>query len=87
MMFPTFKMLQNNIDDFEKRVDILMLDYEKIVHYKNDKFSIFLMNKGREPSSKPRFVFFSEGRLIDEVIGANIPELSDKVYKHIPMVY
>ena len=47
MMFPTFKMLQNTIDDFEKRVDILMLDYEKILQYKNDKFSNQFNNRPR----------------------------------------
>lgn len=38
MMFPTYKSLLTSIDDFEKRVDILMVDIEKIATYKNDKF-------------------------------------------------
>lgn len=39
MMYPTYKNLQSNIDDFEKRVDIFTLSYSKIQTYRNDKFS------------------------------------------------
>ncbi|KAM3137895.1 hypothetical protein pb186bvf_009976 [Paramecium bursaria] len=80
MMQPTYKSLQTNIDDFEKRVDIFTLSYNKIVHYKHDKFN-------KEPSAKPRFLFFYEGKIVDEVNGADIPAIYEKVQKYLPMVY
>ncbi|CAD8073517.1 unnamed protein product [Paramecium primaurelia] len=80
MMIPTYKTLQTSIDDFEKRVDIYTLGYGKILTYKHDKFN-------REPTSKPRFVFYQEGRLVDEVQGADIPAIIERVYKYLPMVY
>lgn len=38
-------------------------------------------------SSKPRFVFFQGGKVIDEVVGADSPSLEEKVIKNLPMVY
>ena len=44
LMFPTYRSLGTSIDDFEKRMNFLLMDFEVIQHttqFKNDKFSNF----------------------------------------------
>ena len=78
-LFPTYKNFALNIDDFEKRVDIILLDQDYLEEYKNDRL--------RDPSCRPKILFFLEGAIIDEVLGANIPSLIDKVNRYIPLAY
>ena len=33
----------------------------------------------------PKFLFILEGKVQDEVIGANIPDFTEKFKKHIPL--
>jgi hypothetical protein len=43
-MFPTYKTQGTSIDDFEKRMNFLLMDYEVIANttaFKLDKFCIF----------------------------------------------
>lgn len=91
MMFPTYKSLLTSIDDFDKRVDILMVPIENVKGYKNDKFRnyslIFIYSLDRDNTTKPKFVFFQEGKVVDEVNGADIPNVVDKIIKYLPMVY
>ncbi|KAL4460944.1 hypothetical protein ABPG74_016416 [Tetrahymena malaccensis] len=77
-MYPTYNQLMISIDDFEKRIDILLLDQDKLVSYKNDKF---------HATCQPKFLFISEGKIIDEVVGTNIPVFIEKVNKYIPLSY
>ena len=37
------------------------------------------LNVDKEPSAKPRFLFFYEGKIVDEVSGADIPAIYEKV--------
>ncbi|KAL4506864.1 hypothetical protein ABPG72_001285 [Tetrahymena utriculariae] len=104
-MFPTYNQLMISIDDFEKRIDILLVNYyksiftlphitliyqllqyyfvqkldqDKLVNYKNDKF---------HATCQPKFLFIYEGKIIDEVVGTNIPVFIEKVNKYIPLSY
>ena len=66
-LFNTYKLLQTTvIDEFEKRVDIVLVDQEKIAGLKNDKFTA---------TSRPKILLAMEGRIIVEINDANIPEL------------
>eukprot|EP00825_Cyclidium_porcatum_P007627 TRINITY_DN13827_c0_g1_i2.p3 TRINITY_DN13827_c0_g1~~TRINITY_DN13827_c0_g1_i2.p3 ORF type:complete len:103 (-),score=27.99 TRINITY_DN13827_c0_g1_i2:108-416(-) len=79
MMFSTYQQLAMSIDDFDKRVDIILLQVEKLVEYKNEKIT--------DVTCRPKFLFFMEGKIKDEIQGANIPALIEKVNKHIPLAY
>ncbi|EGR32666.1 thioredoxin domain protein 3 [Ichthyophthirius multifiliis] len=68
-MYPTYNQLMLSIDDFEKRIDILLLDQDKLVNYKSDKFS---------STCKPKFLFISDGKIIDVVEGTNVPVFVDR---------
>ena len=35
-------------------------------------------------SCRPKFLLILEGKILDEVNGANIPELTEKIYKNMP---
>lgn len=49
------------------------------------QFHNYVLDK--DSSSKPRFVFYYEGKYLDEVAGADIPALVERIYKYLPMVY
>lgn len=64
-LYNTYKLLQTTvIDEFEKRVDILMVDQEKLVGLKNDKFTA---------TSRPKILLAIEGKILVEINDANIP--------------
>jgi len=78
MMYPLYKQLSTTFDDFDKRVDIILLAQEKLIVYKDDKL---------RSTCKPKFLLCMEGRIKEEIHGANLPELSDKISKLIPLSY
>ena len=46
-----------------------------MINLVTDKFNFI----DKEPSAKPRFLFFYEGKIVDEVNGADIPAIYEKV--------
>jgi hypothetical protein len=65
---PCFKNLQTAvIDEFEKRVDIILVDVEKLEELKNPAFE---MN-----TTKPKIILALEGKIVHEVNGPNNSEL------------
>lgn len=77
LMNPTYKYLSQNIDDFDKRIEFGQLEFEKLKLLKDDKkFQTICM---------PKFLFILKGKIEDEVNGANIPDFTEKVKRHIPL--
>lgn len=74
LMNPTYKRLTNETDDWEKRLEFIEVDYEKIE-------SLQLTAK---VSCRPKFILLLNGSKVDEVNGTNIPELLSKIEKYIP---
>eukprot|EP01016_Furgasonia_blochmanni_P052069 TRINITY_DN8263_c0_g5_i1.p1 TRINITY_DN8263_c0_g5~~TRINITY_DN8263_c0_g5_i1.p1 ORF type:complete len:126 (+),score=32.34 TRINITY_DN8263_c0_g5_i1:138-515(+) len=74
IMQSTFRKVATEIDDFEKRMEFLSVDSEKVK-------GLF---KNMVVTCRPKFLFLLEGRIIDEVNGANTPEIMEKIHKHIP---
>lgn len=78
-LIPCYKNLQTQIiDEFEKRVDIILVDQEKIANLNNDKF---------KATSKPKILLALEGKIIHEVKdGPNISDLEENVKKFVPYI-
>lgn len=78
-LMPTYKTLQTQvIDEFEKRVDIILVDQEKIANLNNDKF---------KSNSRPRILLALEGRIVHEVLsGPNVSDLEENVKKFVPYI-
>lgn len=79
-MNPCYKNLQTQvIDEFEKRVDIILVDQEKLAALNNDKFKC---------TSRPKLLLVLEGKIIHEVKeGPNISDLEDNVRKYVPYIW
>lgn len=79
-MFPCYKNLQTTVvDEFEKRVDIILVDMEKLVALNNDHF---------KATSKPKILLALEGKIIYQVRdGPNIPDLEESVKKNVPYIW
>lgn len=67
-LMPCYKNLQTQtIDEFEKRVDIVLVDQEKVANLNHEKF---------KATSKPRILLALQGRIIHEVqSGPNVSDL------------
>lgn len=78
-MFPCYKNLQTTVvDEFEKRVDIILVDQEKLENLANDSF---------KATSKPKILLALEGKIIHQVRdGPNIPDLEENVKKFVPYI-
>lgn len=78
-LMPCYKNLQTQvIDEFEKRVDIILVDQEKIEKLNNDKF---------KATSRPKILLALEGKIIHEVPnGPNISDLEENVKKFVPYI-
>ena len=78
-MNPCYKNLQTQvIDEFEKRVDIILVDMEKLANLNNDKFKC---------TSRPKLLLSLEGKIIHEVKeGPNISDLEENVRKYVPYI-
>lgn len=79
-MFPCYKNLQTAVvDEFEKRVDIILVDQEKLANLNNENF---------KATSKPKILLALEGKIIHQVRdGPNIPDLEENVKKHVPYIW
>jgi hypothetical protein len=61
-----------------------------VTDFKIDRFGIILYsyilnNKYLACTCKPKFLFILNGKIVDEVNGANISDLNEKILKHIPL--
>lgn len=110
MMFPTYQDLSSTIDDFDKRLDFIMV-YQKLIckdlsvlknsflkrnskatEVKRKKRNLVYTLKNNNyffkfwiaASCRPKFLLILEGKIVDEVHGANLPELTEKIFKNIP---
>ncbi len=76
-MNPAYKKLRDEgIDEFEKRVDIVLASCEKLDGL-NEKF---------KATCKPKLLLCLEGKIIHEINGPNISELEDNVRKYVPYI-
>ena len=77
-LIPFYKNLQTNvIDEFEKRIDIIMLDQEKIEALNLPDF---------HATSKPKIIIALQGRIIFTANGPNATELEEHVKKNVPYI-
>ena len=75
---PCYKKLRDEvIDEFEKRVDVVLASQEKLEELNNDKFKV---------TCKPKLLLCLEGKIIHEINGPNIPELEENVRKYVPYI-
>jgi len=75
-LMPFYKNLQTNIiDEFEKRVDIILLDQEKIESLNLPEF---------HSTCKPKIIIALQGKIIFTANGPNTSELEDQVKKNVP---
>jgi hypothetical protein len=54
-----------------------MIDQEKLINFKNDKFTA---------TSRPKILLAIEGKILVEINDANIPELDENVRKYVPYI-
>mmetsp|Transcript_1662 Transcript_1662/g.1771 ORF Transcript_1662/g.1771 Transcript_1662/m.1771 type:complete len:124 (+) Transcript_1662:57-428(+) len=79
MMFPTWKAIINVTEEWENRMEFLLLDHDKV--------PVKIPGKsGFVASPKPRFFLIIQGELKDEVVGMDIPDMQEKIARHIPML-
>lgn len=77
-LYPLYRNFRDDgIVEFEKRVDIILVDQEKIANLKIDKLVA---------TCRPKLVLCLEGKILHEVNGANIPELDENVRKFVPYI-
>ncbi len=67
------------MDEFEKRVDIILVDTEKIEDLKNPAFEC--------ATTKPKVLLALEGKIVHEIYGPNVSELEDNVKKFAPYIW
>ena len=79
LMYPTYKQISTSIDDFEKRIEFGVLDLDKLKTIRTEKDKYF------QSICQPKFLFILEGKVVDEVNGANIPLIMEKIMKYVPL--
>ena len=70
---PTFKGLQISIDCFDERVSIVQIEHSLVAEVAE-----------LAVSSKPRFLFFKEGVLLQQIEGCQAPEILKAINTHLP---
>lgn len=73
LLAPIFRSIALKIDDYDSRVQFLTADIEK-VHYFKD-----LQN-----SSQPKFIFYLGSKVVAEVKGVNVPQITAYINRYIP---
>jgi thiol-disulfide isomerase/thioredoxin len=77
-LMPFYKNLQTNvIDEFEKRIDIILVDQEKIESLNIPEF---------QTTCKPKIFITLQGKIIHTTNGPNTSELEDHVKKNVPYI-
>ena len=77
-LMPFYKNLQTNvIDEFEKRIDIILVDQEKLESLNLPEF---------QATCKPKIFISMQGKIIHTVNGPNTSELEDFVKKNVPYI-
>ena len=66
------------IDEFEKRIDIILVDTEKLEELKNPAFEC--------TTTKPKVLLALEGKIVHEIHGPNVSELEENVKKFVPYI-
>ena len=74
-MVPTFKSLQVTIDYFDERVNIVQVDHDYVKDFGS-----------YSKTSKPRFLFFKGGKLLQAIEGCQAPEILKAVSALLPPV-
>ena len=74
-MVPTFKSLQVTIDYFDERVNIVQVDQDLVKDFSH-----------YTKTSKPRFLFYKEGKLAQTIEGCQAPEILKAVNALLPPV-
>ena len=75
---PFYKNLQTNvIDEFEKRIDIILVDQEKLEALNLPEF---------QATCKPKIFITLSGKIIHTVNGPNTSELEDHIKKNVPYI-
>lgn len=77
-LIPFYKNLQTTvIDEFEKRVDIIMVDQEKLESLNLPEL---------HSTSKPKILIALQGKIIFTANGPNSTELEEHVKKNVPYI-
>jgi thiol-disulfide isomerase/thioredoxin len=77
-LMPFYKNLQTNIiDEFEKRIDIILLDQEKVES---------LAIPDLHSTCKPKVLIAMQGKIIHTAHGPNTSELEEHVKKNVPYI-
>jgi thiol-disulfide isomerase/thioredoxin len=77
-LIPFYKNLQTTvIDEFEKRVDIIMVDQEKLEGLNLPEL---------HSTSKPKILIALQGKIIFTANGPNSTELEEHVKKNVPYI-
>lgn len=78
-MMPFYKNLQTNvIDEFEKRIDI--------IHVDQDKIESLDIPELKTKSSRPKFILAHEGKIFFTTDGPNTSQLEDQIKKNVPYI-
>uniref|UniRef100_A0A7S3UQY9 Thioredoxin domain-containing protein n=1 Tax=Oxyrrhis marina TaxID=2969 RepID=A0A7S3UQY9_OXYMA len=84
-MIPTFKGLQLNIDAFEDRVTITQIPLDVFHAFCALPEPKIPMKAEDFPStSQPRFLFFRDGQLLDDIKGAHAPRILKTINEQMP---
>lgn len=77
-LMPFYKNLQTTvIDEFEKRIDIILVDQEKIESLNIPEF---------QATCKPKIFITLQGKIIHTTNGPNTSELEDHIKKNVPYI-
>jgi hypothetical protein len=77
-LIPFYKNLQTSvIDEFEKRIDIILVDQEKL-----ESLSLPELHS----TSKPKIIIALQGKIIFTANGPNSTELEEHVKKNVPYI-
>lgn len=69
----TFRSIAMKIDDWELRVQFLVLDSERVSYYRE-----------AQTSSQPKFLFFVGSKQVAMVEGVNVPLIQQYINRYIP---
>jgi thioredoxin-like negative regulator of GroEL len=73
-LLPTLKTLQVNVDNFDERINFFQLERKTVPAF---------AGQGAK-TSKPRFLFYKAGKLVNQIHGCNAPQILKTIDQLIP---
>lgn len=73
LMQSTYRSIALKIDEWEDRLQFLVVDTEKLKDYSE-----------KQASCMPKFLFFVGSKLVAEVAGLNVPRIMTLINKYLP---